>query len=42
VADARRAGEILGWSPECEDLEAIIAGAAAWQSPRPRRAVMIG
>ena len=30
VADISRAKAVLGWEPECSDLETMIATAAAW------------
>jgi UDP-glucose-4-epimerase GalE len=42
VADARRAGQVLGWRPRLSSLEDIVATACAWHRPKkPRRAVAI-
>ena len=37
VADAARAREVLGWTPEVTDLDAIVASAWQWHSSHPRR-----
>ena len=36
VADSTRAREILGWSPQYNDIEAIVATAWKWHSAHPR------
>ncbi len=35
VADAAKAREILGWNPQCADLEKIIESAWAWHKENP-------
>ncbi len=35
VADARRAREVLGWTPRIPDIEAILASAWAWHQAHP-------
>jgi UDP-glucose 4-epimerase len=36
VADARRAGEVLGWTPVESDIDAIVGSAWAWHLAHPR------
>jgi UDP-glucose 4-epimerase len=37
VADASRAREVLGWQPQHDDLNEIVAGALAWEEALARR-----
>jgi UDP-glucose 4-epimerase len=36
VADARRAGEQLGWRPRYREIDEIVATAWRWHSAHPR------
>ena len=37
VADARRAGERLGWKPRHPDLDTIVAHAVRWYRRQPEK-----